>query len=164
MDVDLLERELYAMNKAADDFVEIPRWVRLMNDGLWYGGRRPSRRIAYVLEAILMGCAILFFAASFFVNSDFMTITFRLAALFNLVCGCLLSVASRVIDTYKLWPIDGATSELRQLHRTWRSRVVEYSFAFSVALLLRAPAHDGHDSGVMADSHSGGVTDTVPIR
>ena len=32
MDADLLERELYAMNnKSTDDFVEAPRWVRLLN-------------------------------------------------------------------------------------------------------------------------------------
>lgn len=39
IDVDLLERELYAMNKPADDFVEIPRWIRLLNDRLWFGAR-----------------------------------------------------------------------------------------------------------------------------
>lgn len=38
MDVDLLERELYAVNPSAEDFVEIPRWVRLFRDasrGAW---------------------------------------------------------------------------------------------------------------------------------
>ena len=28
-DVDVLERELYAMKQSTDDFVEIPKWVRL---------------------------------------------------------------------------------------------------------------------------------------
>ena len=44
IDVDLLERELYAVNKPADDFVEIPRWVRIMDDTRWFGSPGPTRR------------------------------------------------------------------------------------------------------------------------
>jgi transcriptional regulator with XRE-family HTH domain len=58
MDVDLLERELYAMNRSTDDFVEIPRWARRLNSGLWYEGPGPSRRQAVLLEAFTMGCGI----------------------------------------------------------------------------------------------------------
>ena len=36
-DVDLLERELYAVNKPTEEFVEIPRWVRLMSDRRVFG-------------------------------------------------------------------------------------------------------------------------------
>ena len=38
IDVDLLERELYAVNNSTDDFVEIPRWVRLLDGRRWFGG------------------------------------------------------------------------------------------------------------------------------
>lgn len=58
IDVDSLERELYAMNKPTDDFVEIPRWVRLLNDGLWFGGPRLSR-VAGMLGVVMMGWLVL---------------------------------------------------------------------------------------------------------
>jgi transcriptional regulator with XRE-family HTH domain len=51
MDVDLLERELYAMKQSTDDFVEVPRWARLWINVHWYGGPRPSRRQALMAEA-----------------------------------------------------------------------------------------------------------------
>lgn len=35
--VDLLEQELYAVTQSADDFVKIPRWVKLWTKA-WYGG------------------------------------------------------------------------------------------------------------------------------
>ena len=39
IDVDQLERELYAVNKTTDDFVEVPRWVRILDDTRWLGGK-----------------------------------------------------------------------------------------------------------------------------
>lgn len=47
MDVDLPERELYAVNQSKDDFVQIPRWVRLLwgaSRGGWMGAPPRSRR------------------------------------------------------------------------------------------------------------------------
>src|SRR5512139_2319908 len=55
-DVDLMERELYAVNRP-DDFVEIPRWVRLMSDRRWFGGKGLSRRDVLVIEAFCLVCA-----------------------------------------------------------------------------------------------------------
>lgn len=137
IDVDLLERELYTMDKAVDEFVEVPRWVRLLNDGHWFGeGVRPSRRMAYLIEAVLLVLAVVFFAASFMVTSDVVATTLRVGALFELVSGYLVCVFSRVVDRYNLWPAAaGATSKPPRLHRTWQSRTAEYVFSFGVGIL-----------------------------
>ena len=51
-DADILEREFYAVSKSADEFVEIPRWIRLASDRLWFGGPRLSRRDALGIELL----------------------------------------------------------------------------------------------------------------
>jgi transcriptional regulator with XRE-family HTH domain len=135
VDVDVLERELYAMNRPTDDFVEAPRWVRLLNDGFWFGGLPVNRRNAHLLEAILVGCAAVFFATSFLVSSGVMAKMFRVGAFFELLCGYCVSLASRIIETYKLWPIPGG-APARQLPRTWRSIAAEYTFIFGVGMLF----------------------------
>src|SRR5579863_9101684 len=58
IDVDFLERELYAMKHPTDDFVEIPRWVRLWTSAWWSTGPRPSRRQAHIAEAVCMTCGV----------------------------------------------------------------------------------------------------------
>jgi transcriptional regulator with XRE-family HTH domain len=133
MDVDLLERELYAMNTSTDDFVEIPKWVRRLNGGLWNDGPRPSRRQAHVLEAIAIGCGVIFLAMSFFVPAGFVATIFRVGGFFSLACGYGLSVTSRIVDTYKAWP--SAETSLWQWRpvRTLRGTVFDYAF---VALVL----------------------------
>ena len=35
-----LEREFYAVNQPNGEFIEIPRWIRFLNDRLWFGGPR----------------------------------------------------------------------------------------------------------------------------
>jgi hypothetical protein len=66
-----LERDLYAMSKSTEDFVEIPRWARRLNDAFWFGGLRASRRDIRVLEGLLVGCGVLFFAASFLITAEY---------------------------------------------------------------------------------------------
>ncbi|SDQ35101.1 helix-turn-helix transcriptional regulator [Pseudoxanthomonas sp. CF125] len=133
-DVDLLERELYAMNKPTDDFVEIPRWVRLMNDRLWFGGPRLSRQDMRLIEALCIGCAVIVFAASFLVASDAAANRIRTGAVIALVAGYLVSAFLRIHDRYKLWPGSGSVpSEPRP--RTWRSVAAEYAL-FLVAAIL----------------------------
>ena len=134
IDVDLLERELYAMNKPADDFVEIPRWARLLNDRLWFGGPRLSRREVRLIEALCIGCAVLVFAASFLVASNATATAVRSGAVVVLVCAYLASVFVRVHDRYKLWPGAGSAASA-PLPRTWRSVAAEYVF-FVVAGIL----------------------------
>lgn len=134
MDVDLLERELYAMNKSTDDFVEIPRWVRLWTNAYWYGGPRPSRRQAQIPEAFAMGCGIVFLAASFFVSSDFVATLFRVAGSIPLVCGYGLSVTSRIIDTYKAWPATEISWRQWRPVRTLRGAIFDYTFVLLVLI------------------------------
>jgi hypothetical protein len=131
-----LERELYAMNKPTDDYVEIPRWVRLLDGKRWFGGPGLSRRDVHVIEAFCLACAIIVFAVSFMVSSNATAKVLRTCALLALVCGYLVSVNIRLGDTYKLWPgARGAPSESQQLHRTWRSRAGEYTCLFGVGIL-----------------------------
>lgn len=133
-DVDLLERELYAMNKPTDDFVETPRWVRLLNDRLWFGGPRLSRRDVHLIEALCIACAVIVFAASFLVASDAAAKAVRTGAVVTLVVGYLVSVFVRLHDRYKLWPgLGGATSEPQP--RTWKSVAAEYAFFLGAGIL-----------------------------
>lgn len=135
VDVDLLERELYAMNKPAGDFVEIPRWVRRANDGFWFGGLRASRRQMRWLEALLIGCGIALFAASLFVASDGLAQTFRIVAFLELLLGYYVSVASRAVDAYKLWPVsEDASRQPPPIRRTWRRAIAEYAFLFGMGI------------------------------
>jgi hypothetical protein len=50
--------------QSTDDFVEIPKWVRLCTNAWWSTGPRPSRRQAHLAEALCMGCCMVFLAAS----------------------------------------------------------------------------------------------------
>src|SRR5690606_2888715 len=67
VDVDLLERELYAMNTAKDEYIEKPLWARLLL-GLPLLGRLDSPELIRH-EACLVGYAFFAYAASFFVPS-----------------------------------------------------------------------------------------------
>jgi len=66
-DVDVLELEFYAMPTSRDEFVEIPRWMRLVSDRLYFGGPRLNRRDALLIEAFCVVCAVVAFAVSFLV-------------------------------------------------------------------------------------------------
>ncbi len=134
MDVDLLERELYAMSKSADDFVEIPRWVRLWTSGSWAGGPRPSRRQAHLAEAFCLAGGIAFLVGSFFVITDFVATVLRVAATFQLVAGYLLSVTIRIVDTYKLWPTTGTSANEWRPVRTYRGTVMDYTLVLLVLI------------------------------
>jgi transcriptional regulator with XRE-family HTH domain len=104
IDVDLLERELYAVNRPTDEFVEIPRWVRLLSDRRWFGGRGLSRRDVLIVEAFCAVCALGVFAGSFLITEAAKASGFRLIAIAPLV-GCYLTALSiRAMDKYKLWP------------------------------------------------------------
>jgi transcriptional regulator with XRE-family HTH domain len=130
-DVDLLERELYAVKQAHDDFVEIPKWVRLWNNAFWYGPPRVSRRQAHILEAVCIGGGLVFFAASFLFSAEFMVTLLRVTAVFQLVIGYLLSIGIRIVDNYKLWP-EEEISLKEWLHsrppRTLRVTIIDYTW------------------------------------
>jgi len=140
IDVDQLERELYAVNQPSDDFVEIPRWLRILNDTFRFGGMRVGRRDMQVLEGILVGVAVVLLVASFFVASDKAATVLRLGAFVELLCGYWVAVASRINDRYRLWQAPGG-AQPPPLPRTWRRTAAEYAFhlglgILSIALLL----------------------------
>jgi DNA-binding XRE family transcriptional regulator len=132
-DVDQLERELYAMNQSTDDFVEIPKWVRLWTSAHSFGGPpRASRRQVLGAEAFCMACGVVFLVASFLVSQGFMVTLFRVGAAFQFVTGYLLSVTIRIIDTYKLWPATETSAWDWRPVRTVRGTVIEYTFVVAV--------------------------------
>jgi transcriptional regulator with XRE-family HTH domain len=135
MDVDALERELYAMRQSTDEFVEIPRWVRRFNT-FWHGGTpRVSRRQAHKMEGICIGAGVLFVVLSFLVTADFMKTILRIGAGFQFVVGYVVSVSIRVIDTYKLWPAAGMSMKewwAWRPARTLRGTVIDYGFVLLV--------------------------------
>jgi len=64
INVDMLERELYAMNKNSEEFEEAPFWLRLIIGQGWrYASRRESLKIA----AFFGGASILLLLFHFFV-------------------------------------------------------------------------------------------------
>lgn len=128
IDLDLLERPLYAMNKPADDFVEIPRWVRFLDGKRWFGGSGLSRRDVHVIEAFCLGCAVMIFAGSFLSVSDVKAKVFRECGFLGLVCAYFVSASIRLGDKYKLWPGAAGASPARP--RTWRTRIAEYTYRF----------------------------------
>lgn len=136
MDVDVLERELYAMKQSADDFVEVPRWARIWTNAQWYGGPRPSRQQALMLEAFCMAGGVIFLAASFLFSESFMVTLFRVAAAFHLVAGYLLSITIRIVDTYKLWPATEISAREWRPKRTIRSTLYDYGFVVAVLALF----------------------------
>lgn len=132
-DVDLLERELYAVNQPTDEFVEIPRWVRLLKDRLWFAGPRLSRRDALLIEALCIVLAVITFAASFLVPEHARASSVRMFAIMPLA-GCYLTAVSiRMSDRYRLWP--GSENAPPETPRTWRSITAEYAFFIAVGIL-----------------------------
>lgn len=133
-DVDALERELYAMTKPEGEFVEIPRWVRLMNDRMWFGGTRLSRRDVGWVEAGCAACALVVFTCSFLVDSEARADSVRWGAVIAMSAGYLVSVFVRVHDKYRLWPAQGDASA-EAPRRSWRGTAAEYAFFLAAAAL-----------------------------
>ena len=135
VDVDSLERELYAMNKPADEFVEVPRWVRVMDDTRWFGAG-PSRRDAELLELILLAVAILFFVASFLVTSERVGSILRVGAGIEFVATYMVARYIRTSDKYRLWQVAGDGVPTQPVPpRTLKNRLAFYAYCFAVGLL-----------------------------
>lgn len=136
LDVDRLERELYAVNKPAGEFVEMPRWIRRLGNGLSMGAPPLNRRQAHAYEAVMMAMGMLFLIASFLFRSDLAIAAFRAAAVFSLVGGYGLSIASRVFDTYQGWPSSEAGEPTRQTAPSLGTRLIFYALALLLAVLF----------------------------
>jgi transcriptional regulator with XRE-family HTH domain len=134
VDVDTLERELYAVKKSEDDdYVEVPRWVRLMSDRLYFGGQRMSRRDFRIAELFCIACAAIAFALSFLITENWRAQMVRTCAFAAALGGYFAAANIRILDRYKLWP--GDQNAPAETPRTWRSRTAEYAFLFGIGLL-----------------------------
>ena len=108
MDVDLLERELYAMKTSTQDFVEIPRWARILSgEGWWKRRPLPGRRHMLTAEAFIVGLAAVYFLVSCVVTPEPIVELLRYGALAMLLVAYLQSALIRITDAYGLWPADG---------------------------------------------------------
>jgi len=108
IDVDILERELYAMKKYSDEYMELPLWVRIY---LGRGWRTMSRREYLKAERGMLIVAILMVIASFLIPdkpSPFFGLpvsdVLRFAAFSQFAGAYLISIAIRVGDRYSAWP------------------------------------------------------------
>lgn len=139
VDVDQLERELYAVNKSTEEFVEIPRWARLFADasrGHWMGAKPLSRRQAHASEILCMAGGLVLLVASFLPLPGPVAATLRLGAAFMLACGYLSSIGIRIFDRYKLWPEGEISwSEWRPV-RTLRGTIGFYAFVVLLPILF----------------------------
>jgi len=133
VDADLLEREFYAVQKSTDEFVEIPRWVRLLSDRRRLGGPGLSRRDVLLIEVFCIVCAVIAFAASFMVTSAEKAATLARMSAIPFACSYLAVGSIRVLDRYKLWP--GAENAAAERPRTWRTIGVEYACLCGLGIL-----------------------------
>jgi transcriptional regulator with XRE-family HTH domain len=133
VDVDLLERELYAMDKSTnDDFIEIPRWARLLSNRLYFGGNLPGRITHLTMEFLSIVFSVVVFMASFAIESEAKTNAVRAAAFFMLFFTFLISLQNRTFDRYGLWA--GSENAPSKRPRTWRGVVVEYAVVLGVGV------------------------------
>jgi transcriptional regulator with XRE-family HTH domain len=133
VDVDLLERELYATNRQEEDFIEVPRWARLLSDRLYFGGDLPGRRAHLVIELLSVSLSVFGFVVSFAIERDAVKDAVRVATFVSLLFAFLISIQNRTFDRYGLWA--GSENAPPKRSRTWQGVVVEYAVVLGVGLL-----------------------------
>ncbi len=108
LNVDLLERELYAMNTTKDEYIEKPLWVRLMFGLPSLGRLNRSGLIRH--EASLVAYAIFAYIASFIVprvETVYWSLTtvdlLHFSAFSALFVAYIASVTFRLRDKFKTW-------------------------------------------------------------
>ena len=109
IDVDRLEFELYATDKADVEYRELPLWVRLMVGRGWRSG--VSRRQLHIAEliAVILGTIFgaLFIAGQFWPAIQDSKGSALYMSLFLLFLAYIISVCIRVGDKYSVWPLLG---------------------------------------------------------
>lgn len=108
IEVDDLERELYAMKNTENEYTELPLWVRVR---LGRGWRAASRQVHTKIERSMLLFAILLAAISF-VMPEKQTPIFGLAISDIMIFGALsqfvgaywVSIGIRIGDKYGAWP------------------------------------------------------------
>jgi len=124
------------MKNSTDDFIEIPRWVRLLDGKRWLGGPGLSRRDLHLIEAFCVGCAIVVISASFVVVSKSTAKVLAAIGFIEVVCGYLVAVNIRIGDKYKIWPVANATKlESTVMNGQWRVKTGAYASLFVVGIL-----------------------------
>jgi transcriptional regulator with XRE-family HTH domain len=136
MDVDVLERELYAMKTTTDDYVEVPRWVRRLRDGLASGTPALARRQAIMYEALAIGLGAILLLASWFTPAGQATVTLQVAGAFALLVGYGVSIAIRVVDRYRGWEPDDAAATSTSTSPTSSHRWMLYVLAVLLPILF----------------------------
>jgi len=117
MDVDTLELELYARDKADVEYRELPLWVRLMVGRGWRSG--VSRQELYFAEAISVILGTIFGALS--IAGQYWPILHApkggvlYMSLFLFVLAYIISVCIRVGDKHSVWPLVGRTQSRKFL-------------------------------------------------
>ncbi|MCH9693468.1 MAG: helix-turn-helix domain-containing protein [Gammaproteobacteria bacterium] len=110
VDVDKLERELYAMDKTNIEYEELPLWVRLILGRGWVSS---SRRELIFTEVILACLGVLLVGLSI-ANSYWLLIydpksSALYTGLLMFLFAYLTAVCIRVGDKYSAWPLLGHT-------------------------------------------------------
>ncbi|MEM1438720.1 MAG: helix-turn-helix transcriptional regulator [Pseudomonadota bacterium] len=114
VDVDKLERELYAMDKTTEDYKELPLWVRLVLGRGWVSS---SRRELIFTEVVLVVLGVLLFGVS--IADQFWSLiddpgrSALYSGLLMFVFAYLTSVCIRIGDRYAAWPLLGHTQPRR---------------------------------------------------
>ena len=110
LNVDLLERELYAMNTAKEEYIEKPLWVRLVFGLPSLGRLNRSGLIRH--EASLVAYAIFAFIASFIVprvETAYWNLTtvdlLHFSAFSALLVAYIASVTLRLREKFKAWEL-----------------------------------------------------------
>jgi hypothetical protein len=86
------------------------------------------------IGGLLHGCGIVVLAVSFLITADSLATMFRVGATFQFVCGYLVSVSIRIVDTYKLWPATEISPWEWRPVRTLRGTVMDYTFVLLVLI------------------------------
>jgi len=132
VDVDSLERELYAMSKSPNEFVEMPTWVRLLDGKRWFGGPGLGRRDLHGVELFCVAGAVANLAGWLLTTSGEKAKIFGTLGLVSVLCAYAVSATIRLADAYRLWP--DATGSSKTRPRTWRTKMAEYAYLFSVGI------------------------------
>lgn len=108
LNVDLLERELYAMNNTKDEYIEKPLWVRLILGLPSLGRLNRTGLISH--EASLVAYALFAYLASFIVpriETAFLSFTtvdlLHFSAFSALFVAYIASVIFRLREKFKTW-------------------------------------------------------------
>ncbi len=108
IDVDKLELELYAMDKAGTDYRELPLWVRLILGRGWYSSSRRELLFTEIILVLVGSVSGVLSAVNLFWPLIYDPKGSALyTSLIMFLFACLVSACIRVGDKYAVWPLLG---------------------------------------------------------